>query len=144
MASNVFTNGATKINRGDILFLTHDIKVLLLKGSGYTPDKDHDTLTDLVLASNEVTVAGYSRKTLASKTITTDDTNDRTVFDAADVSWASLAAGETVSAAVVFYDPGTGDANCVPIAYIDLTDTPLNGGAFDISWSSSGLFYLQA
>src|SRR4051812_16493792 len=122
MASFVYQAGATKALDGTFTYLSSTVKALLLKGSGYTANKDHDTLTDLSLGSNEVTVSGYSRKTLASKTITTDDTNDRTVLDAADLSWTSLATGETVSALVIYFDPGTGDGNCVPLVYIDLTD----------------------
>lgn len=138
MADVLYTRGIPEWSE----LTTGTYRFLLLKGSGYTPNKDHDFVSDLVPASNEVTVSGYSRQTLASPTETFDDTNDRTVYDCADPSFGTLVAGETVSA-MVLYRFVTNDADSILMAYYDLTDTPTAGTAFPVAINSSGLVYFD-
>ena len=123
-------------------FATNTYKVLLLKGSGYTPNKDHDFVSDLTVASNEVAGSGYSRQTLASKTRTIDDTNDRITYDAADPAFGSIVAGETVSAMVMFRFV-TNDSDSILIGYFDLTDTPTDGNPFTVVLGANGLVYID-
>lgn len=123
-------------------FTSDTVKALLLK-TGYTPNKDHDYVDDLTPASYEITVAGYSRPTLGSKTRTIDDTNDRITYDAADPSFGTLTAGETVVAMVV-YKFVTNDADSILLGYYDLADTATAGLAFTVELSASGLYYVDA
>lgn len=147
MASLVYNAGAKGIADGSIDFATDTIKIALLTDA-YTPDKDHASMT--TPAASELSVTGYAggfagagRKTLASKTITKDDTNDRVKFDAADPStWSSLASGATIAYAII-YKHITDDATSVPLFLIDFTDTPTNGGDFTLAFSASGIAYLQ-
>ena len=105
---------------------------------------DPDSASIAAIAASEVSVGGYTRQTLAGKAVTQDDANNRVKFDAGDVaSFGNLLAGQTVGGTVVFYDPGTGDANCIPIAYTEIVDTPTNGGAFGITWAAGEIIRWQ-
>lgn len=122
---------------------SNTFKFLLLKGSGYTFNKDHDYVSDLSPGSNELTVSGYSRQTAGTKTRTIDDTNDRITYDCADPSFGSAAAGETATAMVLFRFV-TNDADSILIGYYDITDTPTDGNPFVVIISASGVAYVDA
>jgi hypothetical protein len=107
-----------------------------LEASGLETDavlKDKDTFADVVSGTtNEQTTVG--RKTLASITVTVNDTLDRVEIDAADVSWTSPT-GNPIGAMVVVYDPdnSTGtDADLIPITKADVTWSP-DGTTFTLA-----------
>lgn len=118
------------------------LKVMLIgTGVAYTPDADHRFVSSVV--GSEISVTGYTggfggagRKSLASRTLSADDTNDRGVFDAADLTWTALGSGATIGGAVLFKEL-TSDALSPLIAYYAFTNTPTNGGDITIQWSSS-------
>lgn len=89
----------------------------------------------------EISVAGYSRQTLASLTLTEDDTNNFAYLDATDATFSALTAGQTVGGAVVYrYSSSggtTGDSGQDLLGFYDVTDTPTNGGDIVIQWASS-------
>lgn len=71
--------------------------------------------------------------TLASKTVTNG------VFDAADVTYSSVASGSTVAALIIYKD--TGSAATSPlVAYIDTVSSGLpvstNGGDIIVTWDN--------
>jgi hypothetical protein len=132
----LFNEALTSIVKGEIDFLNDTIVVALYDTA---PDIDADTyLSDL---AGEITGGGYVRKTLASKTVTTDDTNNRTVADAADVQWTGL----TNSFRYIVVAQSTGvDSTSRVITYHDLGSTQtLDNGTYDITWPASGVFYIQ-
>jgi hypothetical protein len=147
MASGVYNEGAFQLATGGIVFATDaNIKIMLVKDS-YVFDKDHASVTPL--AAEEVGVAGYvggfggaGRKALGSKTATKNTTTDRIVFDAADPSAWTLAAGETVGGAVVIRED-TNDAGSTPLFFLDHADTPTNGGTLAEVFDALGIAYLQ-
>jgi hypothetical protein len=108
-------------------------KVMLLTSS-YTPNADHDTTADL---SGEITNSGYTAggATLASKTVTLDDANDRAYWDAADVTWTSLAGSPDTPAYAVVYHSASGDL----VSCHSLTGSAPNGTDFTLTWSASGI-----
>lgn len=132
----LFNDALTSIIKGEIDYLNDTIVVLLLTDA---PDIDADTyISDL---SGEITGGGYSRKTLASKTVTTDDTNNRSVADAADVQWTSL----TNSFRYIVVAQSTGNdatSRCIVRHDLGSTQTLVNG-TYDITWPTSGVFNLQ-
>jgi len=149
MASIRTNSGAQRIldrNMGGTINLLSDtIKVMLLS-SGYTPNKDHEFVSDL--GANELSGTGYtagfgsaSRKTLASKTVTKDNGTDKAYFDAADVSWTAINAGTAAYAALV--KEVTTDADSPVIAVVDLNpDVATNGGDYTIQWNAAGIIEL--
>ena len=134
--AKVFNEAITSIGKCEINYLTDTVVVLLLTGA---PDIDADTfISDL---SSEITGGGYSRKTLASKTITTDDTNDRAIFDAADVQWTAL----TTVFRYIVVAQSTGDdstSRCITTIDTGATQT-IDAGTYDITWPTSGVFFIQ-
>lgn len=115
---------------------TDTIQVILTT-SAHTPDQDnHDYLNDL---TNEVSGGGYSRQTLASKTITYTGATNVFAVDAADVTFSS-ATFTFRNVHVVDTSPAT-DATRPLICYqqgdADVTGA---GGDLVLQWHSSGIF----
>lgn len=139
MANVVYNSFKQKIMNGSIDLDTDTIKVALVSSS-YTPDQDaHDFFDDV---TNEVTGTNYvaGGATLANKTVTQDNTNNRGVFDADDATWASSTI--TARGAVIYKSTGTASTSAL-IAYVDFsTDKQSSSGTFTIQWSSSGILYL--
>lgn len=147
MASANYNAGIKGIQDRTIDYASDTIKVMLVTSS-YTFNQDETSMTTASSAEPNITgyTAGFgsaSRRTLASKTITNDTTNNRSVFDAADpATWTALGAGATLSAAIV-YKHITDNATSVPITYLDFTDTATNGGDFSVAYDAGGIFYIQ-
>lgn len=114
-------NGDTDVNEGT----AGRFRMLLLKSLAFNPD--HNVVNDLTPGTNELTVGGYARQNLTSVATAQDDTNDRADAQADQVTFASLTAGETIIAAVV-YRHITNDTDSVLLAYYDVADTATNGG----------------
>jgi hypothetical protein len=141
MADFVFTRGCYEIFNGTAVPGTADFRALLLD-TDYTQDKNDNVLDDL--DSDEISVSGYSRQALANETLTEDDTNDRVYMDADDVTFSSLAAGQTVGWGILYRHTGN-DATAPTISAYDVTNTPTNGGNIVIQWTapgSGGVLYL--
>jgi len=148
MASGAYTSGLTSAMNGTSPFLTTTHKVMLLStATPYTYNADHDFVS--AGGANdpddaETNVSGYTRgfggagrKSLASKTITSNDTNNRVEWDAADLTWIALATGETIEAAVVIVEI-TNDAASQLVVYLDPTNVPTNGSDITLQFASNG------
>lgn len=103
--TTLYNGGHYALTRGEVDFASDTIKMALV--TGYTPDIDADAYWSDISA-NEESGTGYTAggEALANKSVTQDNTNDRTVFDADDVTWNSLDVG-TPSHAVIYKDTGT-------------------------------------
>lgn len=134
----IFNEGLTSIIKGEIAYLTDTISVGLFT-SATAPDIDADTfLSDI---SGELSGGGYVRKTLASKTVTTDDANNRAIADAADVQWTSLTG--TFRYIITFEDTGVASTSRL-LSVIDTgSDQTLANGTYDLTWPTSGVFFIQ-
>jgi hypothetical protein len=142
MASFTFNRGANSINDGSVDLLTGTIKVMLVT---VVPNQDDDNLsafTELNVGGYAPGFAGAGRKTLASKTVTVDDTLNRSAFDAADPSAWTLAVGGTVVGAVA-YDHLTSDALSTPLFFLDTGSIPTNGSTFTLQFHADGIGYTQ-
>lgn len=110
--------------------------------TGYTPNIDtHQVWADTGVSSTEYgTASGYTAggKTLANKSVTQDNTNDRALFDADNVLWTTLGAlsPATPSHALIWNDTPTSPADPL-VAYVVLGTTATNGGDYTIAWSTS-------
>lgn len=137
MASFVTNRGARDLSVGtsgtQITWASDTIKARLV-ASSFTPDKDNTSMTGYTAIGTD--------QTLGSKTFTEDTTNDRIVYDGADPTWSAVAGGSTVGWVVIFKFV-TNDAGSTPIAVLDITDTPTNGGDITITFAATGIFYLQ-
>lgn len=138
MADLIYNRGLDELRD----WQTASYKALLLKGSGYTPNKDHDYVANLTPASNETALAGYARVTLSGMVRTVDDTLDRVTYDCADLAFGSIAVGDTISAMVVYLFV-TNDADSILVGYHDLVDTATDGAPFTYQVNAAGLYYID-
>lgn len=141
MASFLFNTGNEAIQNQSLNWVTGDVRVLLLKSG--TPDKDNDFVSDLTPGTNELSVVGYARVACTSEAITRDDTNDWVKFVVANVAFAALTAGQTITWAI-FYKHNAADAAAQLICAIDVVDTATNGGTVTLTISADGVFYIAA
>jgi hypothetical protein len=138
---------AHRVNNNDPA--TSAFVVLVLATAGLESDatlKDKTTVADLVSGTtNEVTNAGYGRKTLdntAGVTVTVDNANDRVDVDMPDQTWPGVVAGDGWSKVVVSYDPDTTsgtDATLVPMFAADAAFTP-DGSDLLVTVAAAGAF----
>jgi hypothetical protein len=137
IAKGKFASYAGLTAANDALYL------VLLKTAGLEADAtllDYDTLSAITTAANdEADFTGYARRTLASVTVTVDDTNNWTTVDAADPAAYTNSGGasQAVSKAVIVYVPDTGastDADMIPLVGLDCVVT------FDISVATTLTF----
>lgn len=108
--------------------------MMVLATSGLESDavlKDKDDFAAVVSGTtNEVTNAGYARKTFdqtAGITITVDDTNDRVDIDIPDQTFSAIVAGDGWSKIVIGYDSDStagADSAIIPISCHDFVVTP--------------------
>lgn len=138
--------GATEDGTAKIDLKADTIKVLLVTSS-ITVNEDHDVVSDIVAA--EIAVTGYTggfggsgRKSLSTKTVTVNKTDNRGDFGAANLSWTALATGATIGGAVVFKEL-TNDASSPLIAFLALTNTPTNGSDINLNFAGSIVLHLS-
>jgi len=140
MANVIYNAFKKNIMNGSIDLDSDTIKVMLVTSS-YTPDQDNHDYKDDV--TNEVSGTGYTAggATLANKSVTQDNTNDKGVFDADDVTWSNSTI--TARGAVLYKD--TGDASTSPlICYFDFgEDKSSSSGDFTIQWNADGILNLS-
>lgn len=124
------------------------IRVLLLDDStAYTFDPDtHDFVDDVLAAGTEMSGTGYTRKTVAGQTTSTDDTDDEGVFDGDDVTWTDIDAGN-IQTVVVYQQIGGDDTTPADDRIITVLDDatvadlplPTNGSDVTINWNAEGI-----
>ncbi len=122
---------------GGIDLTSDTVKVMLLTDSHTTDIDAHEYIDDV--SANEVSGTGYTAggATLASKTVTKDNTDDEGVFDAADITWSTSTL--TARYAVVYKD--TGDPATSPIFnIIDFGSNQIStAGDFTVQWGTEGI-----
>ena len=141
MANALYNSFKRDIMNGSIDLDTDTIKIMLVT-STYTPNIDtHTKRSDI---TNEVSGTGYTAggATLANKAVTADNTNDRGVFDADDVSWTTSTI--TARGAVLYKSRGGASSADELIMYLDFsTDYTSTAGTFLITWNASGILTLS-
>lgn len=114
------------------------LKIVLV--SSYTPNIDTHTGYSSVSGSEYGSGSGYTAggATLASKAVSTDTSNDKGVFDAADVTWTSLGplSPATPSHCILYDDTHASD--CL-ICYWELGTTATNGGNYTLRFNANGI-----
>lgn len=125
-------------------FVNDTFKVTL--HTGYTPNIDTHQVWADVSSTEYGSGSGYTAGgvTLASKTVTQDNTNDRAAFDAADAQWTSLGplSPATPSHAIIWNDTPTSPADPL-VCYVVLGTTATNGGNYTLQWAAAGILLLS-
>lgn len=108
--------------------------------TSYTPNIDTHQVWADVSATEYGTASGYTAggKTLANKSVTQDNTNDRALWDADDVTWTSLGplSPATPGHGIIWNDTPTSPADPL-LDYVVLGTTATNGGNYTLQWSTS-------
>lgn len=131
MTTVVYPRGLEALMSGSVNLSSDTIKAQMVT-SAYTYSSSHQ------YASSLAGLVGTAA-TLASKTVTAG------VFDAADVTYSSVAAGSTVTGIAIYKDTGS-SATSPLLAFISMKgDTTAlaivtDGGNIVISWNASGIF----
>lgn len=115
--------------------------------TSYTPDIDAHTIWgDTGVSTTEYgTGSNYTAggATLGSQDATQDNTNDRGVFDAADVTWTALGplSPATPGHVLLWDDTQTTPADPL-ICYFVLGTTATNGGNYTLAFGANGIILL--
>ena len=139
--ANIYNEAKQQFLKGDMDLDAggQTYRVLLLRADGVTPtyDADHVYVSDVLghAQNTEVSVSGYSRQDLGSRAVTQNDTDDRAEAEAQKSTFTSLAAGQTIGAAVI-YKFGTGDSDSPVVGFFDAADLPTNGSNVEVRWNS--------
>lgn len=126
MANALYAKGKEKLLTAAINLSTDTIKVALVRNDYVQSLSTHEFFSSVSASSLN------TPQTLASKTVTNG------VFDAADVTFTAVTAGDTCEGVVIYKDTGTPSTSAL-IAYIDtITGFPLatNGGDITIQWDN--------
>lgn len=119
-----------------------DLRVLLARSTGTAPNLGAATVAAAVSSGLvELTATGYEREALSGLAVLSDGSSRG--LDANSVTWAAVAAGQSVSGALVYLHDDD-DTDAVPVLWVPATSpVPTTGGAFTVAWSTSGLIVLQ-
>lgn len=141
MSSIIYNSAKRDLQNGAIDLNTDDIKVMLV--SGYTPNQDtHTKRSDI---TGEITGTGYTAggKSLTTKTMTQDNTNNRGTFDADDLVWST----STISATgAVFYKSRGGASSADELLYFMDFGATLSstGGDFKVTMPAAGIIQFNS
>jgi hypothetical protein len=123
---------------GDMHLDTDTFRCYLL--NGWTPNIDtNHYLSDI--SANEIALSGYTAGgvTLSGKTLTEDDTNDRTAWDFDNPTWASIASG-SISRAAIIHWTGTASTSTI-VCNIEVSNS--NGQSYTITIPSGGILLIR-
>jgi hypothetical protein len=141
MASAIYNSFKRDIMNGSIDLDTDTIKGMLVT-STYSANIDtHTKRSDI---TNEVSGTGYSAggASLANKTVTADNTNDRAAFDADDLSWSTSTI--TARGLVLYKSRGGASSADELICYIDFgSDITSTASTFSVVFNASGILLLS-
>lgn len=135
MPSGWYNRGVYTLATGYALDGATVFKGMLLKTT-YAFDRDHVVVADVV--AHELTAAGYLRQTVGNRVVTQNDIKDATYWDADNVAFGPMVAGETARFFAIFLDTSD-DATSPLLACWQIVDYPTDGGVFTFEVSPSGL-----
>ncbi len=147
MASNIFNSALNGILNSTIDLDSDDIRArLCMTNTTCDTEKDGiDNISDITTVDVS-DATSYADVALTSEAVAVDDANDRSEFDADNVSFAGLGGDATrdyQGVLIYKYVDGT-DANDIPIAFIDFTsDITKAATQVDVPWSAEGILQLS-
>ena len=124
MANSLYAKGKEKFLSGAINLITDTIKVSLVKNT-----YPQNVSTDEFYTDISAYVIG-TPQTLAAKSVALG------VFDAGDVTYTAVTAGDTLEGVVIYKDTGTASTSPL-VAYVDFgSDVSSTNANFAVSFSS--------
>lgn len=135
MPSGWYNTGIYEITSGTTVWTSATIKVMLMN-TLHAFDRDDEFVSDIV--ANEISASGYSRQTLASKTVANDATKDATYMDAGNPNFGVIVTGQTVRFMVMYRDTGD-DATSPLLACWQVIDQATNGTSIVFPFNPNGV-----
>jgi hypothetical protein len=120
---------------GNIDLQSDTIRVMLV-GTGYTFAATHNVVNDVV--GQELSGSGYSRKDLAGKSVTEDDTGNRAYFNATDVVWNNITTAKVGGVILFQFVTDDNDSRLIGAVLFGAWPTP-DGGDLTIEWNDDGI-----
>lgn len=131
-----FHKGKYQVFSNSVALTSDPIKCALLRSG--TLNATHAVFNDV--GGTEVTGGGYGRLTLTTPTITPDTGLAVPYFDAADLTYTSVATGQSgIDNAVTIDAVADNDATDPLLWYHNWTEVHGNGGDITIQWNASGI-----
>jgi hypothetical protein len=119
------------------------IKLLVLKAADADATlKDADTVAAVLAnaGTTEADFTNYARATLASLTVTVDDSGNKVDVDAADVVFtAAGGASNNTTTDVIIYEEVTTDSDSIPLVQLDAVFTT-DGNDVTLQFGANGWF----
>jgi len=100
----------------------------------YVFNPDQDFVSEVT--ASELVGGGYTRQTLTGVAFLEDDAGDRGRAQAAKVTFASIAIGQTIAGAVVFVNTGV-DATSTLLSYYPIFATPTDGSVPELLFDAA-------
>lgn len=144
MASLLYRNMGLSLSLDDVntIATANNLYGMLMQTS-YTPDQDHEHVSDLVPGTNEVSVAGYTAGGQELSVATApnyDAANNRNEMELTDETYTGLAAGETVAGCAIHDRTNGTDATRDLIAYVEFAvAVPTTGGDITVNFDAETL-----
>ena len=148
MATFVYNRATRDIMKGDVDMDTKATTVVLVgTNSGISTDTGAATVSAFANLQ-EYTGANYARKNLLSSayTVTEDGANNRTEWDASNVTYTALGSDADSCGGILIYlgSSTDNDTDNVPLAFLDITTFNGNTGDVTISWNAQGIVQYSA
>lgn len=129
MANSLYTNGKEAILDGSVVWLTSNIKVMLVDTTIYTKNLTSDKfLSDIPIGARAISSPLLTGKTAAGG-----------VADADDATITTVTAAGTIGAYVIYDDTGSPSTSRLLAVYDTMTGLPFtpNGGSVLIQWPNT-------
>lgn len=138
MASLGFNRHRYRLSLGDFRPATAVVRALLTSAA-YTPNEDHNTVSDV---TNEITTTGYARITVGGLAVAQDNVGDQAVTDANDLVFPAIGNSTQTAAWVVLFERLAGaDAGTDPlITALDMPNTLLDGTTLTLQLTATGIY----
>ena len=134
--SFVYNTGIQALTNGAVIWGTSDMRCMFVVG--YTFNAAHQYVSDV--AAFEISQGG--RAALVGMVVIPDGVNNRTKFDATDLTYTTLAAGDTPTGAII-YKYNVADAAAELLGYIPLPSAAVpDGSDYTVAWNVDGLFMI--
>ncbi len=143
MANFVYTHAKHLFLTGALNLSSADVRVALVM-TNTTADTEKDVSTISAFTTlDEYDGANYTSggAALAGESVAQDDANDRSEFDATDLTFSALGVGARQCQGAIVYAFVTNFGASIPIAWIDTGGFPFtgNGSNVTIQWNAEGI-----
>jgi hypothetical protein len=145
MAGFLFNQGAYQLASGGTVWASDTIKARLITTAAGAPSVDADTMSGIGVDIGTYPNCTTTLSALAGPTL--DDTNDVIRYSSADALFTSAELGPGACSRMAIYEHvAGGDANCLPLACVEITSVTPNGGNITVTCPTSPFtawFYLD-